>query len=228
MELSKIFIAFGAGLLSIFSPCILPLVPAYICFITGLSVEELSASGEKEKRRYIKPILAEAVLFVLGFSVVFIILGASATFLGSYLLARQRLFRAIGGAIIIIFGLHLAGLFKIKFLEYEKKVHLKKKPVHMLGSFLIGAAFGLGWSPCVGPILAGILMLAATRDTVGKGIILLSFYSLGLAVPFLLASAGIRQVMVLFAKIKRYAKLISAASGVLLIAVGIMIITKRF
>lgn len=225
MELSKIFIAFGSGLLSFFSPCVLPLIPAYICFITGLSIEELSISQEK---RDIKPILAEAVLFILGFSAVFIILGASATFLGSYLLAKQKIFRIIGGAVVILFGLHLIGFFKIRPLQHEKRIHFKTKPFHMLGSFLIGAAFGFGWTPCIGPLLGGILILAATRETLSEGVLLLSSYSLGLAVPFLLASLGIGWLLSLFTRIKKYFKLISVASGALLIIVGIWIIKGGF
>lgn len=223
----SILVAFGAGFLTFFSPCVLPLIPAYICFITGLSAEELTSS---QGRRFenLKPILTEAILFVLGFSAVFVALGASATLLGSYLFAKQKLFRIIGGAAVILFGLHLTGLFNIRLLQYEKKIHLKGKPVHLFGSFLVGAAFGFGWTPCIGPILGSILMLAATRDTLSKGIFLLSFYSLGLAVPFLLTSIGIGWALALFSKIKGYFRLISIASGLLLIFIGVWIIIGGF
>ncbi|MBU3933363.1 MAG: redoxin domain-containing protein [Candidatus Omnitrophica bacterium] len=225
-DILQVFIAFGAGVLSFFSPCVLPLIPGYICFITGLHLEELTASSDRTfaKRRLI---LTEAVLFILGFSIIFVALGASATLLGSYFVAHKGLIRITGGIIIILFGLHVSGLLKIKFLEYEKKVHLRSKPVSWLGSLLVGMAFGFGWTPCVGPILGAILMLAATSDALAKGIMLLCFYSLGLALPFLLVAVGINRALNLFAKIKRYFKLISVVSGILLIIVGITILIPR-
>ncbi len=227
-ELGKILIAFGAGFLSFFTPCILPLIPAYICFITGLSIKELSDSQEKAAKKNFKLILMESILFVLGFSIVFVILGASVTFLGSYLLANQRIIRIIGGAVVILFGLHLIGIFNIKALQYEKKVRLTSKPIHIFGSFLVGVAFGFGWTPCVGPILASILVMAATRDTLAKGILLLSSYSLGLGVPFIVASLGIGWISPLLIKINRFLKLISVISGILLLIIGIGIITGGF
>ena len=222
-DILHVFAAFGAGVLSFFSPCVLPLILAYICFITGLSSEELTVSQDvtSAKKRLI---LTEAILFILGFSLVFVALGASATFLGSHFIARKKLIGMIGGIILILFGLHMCGLLKIKFLEYEKKIHLKTKPISWLGSTFVGMAFGLGWTPCVGPILGGVLMMAATRDTLTKGVILLSFYSLGLALPFLLVSIGIKRTLTLFTKIKRHFKLISVISGILLIIIGITIL----
>jgi cytochrome c-type biogenesis protein len=219
----EILTAFGAGLLSFFSPCVLPLIPAYVCFITGLSVEEM----EKDPGRA-KTVLPESLLFILGFSAVFVILGASATFLGSFLFAKQHIIKIIGGLIVVFFGLHISGLFNIKFLQYEKKLHFKSKPVTKFGSFLVGVVFGFGWTPCVGPILGGILMLAATKDSLAKGVLLLSFYSLGLALPFLLLSVGLEYMLNFFSKIKRYFRLISAASGILLIAIGIWIMASGF
>lgn len=219
MEFFMVFVAFGAGLLSFFSPCILPVVPAYICFITGLSLEELT-----ESKKGLNPILPNALLFILGFSAVFVILGASATFLGSFLFAKQRVIKLIAGIIVIFFGLHISGVFNIKFLQAEKKLHLKKKPLSFLGSFLVGIAFGFGWTPCVGPILGSILILAAAKETVLQGIMLLSFYSLGLAIPFFMVAVGIGWALRLFSKIKRYFRLISAISGILLIAIGIWVI----
>ena len=226
-DILQILTAFGAGLLSFFSPCVLPLIPAYICFITGLSVEELSTPKEKGIEKA-KTILPESLLFILGFSAVFVILGASATFLGSFLFARQRIIKIIGGLIIIFFGLHVSGLLKIKFLQYEKKLHLRNKPVSKFGSFLVGVTFGFGWTPCVGPILGSILMLAATKASLTKGILLLSFYSLGLGLPFFLLSIGIEYTLGLFSKVKRHFKLISVVSGILLVAIGIGIIVSSF
>ena len=219
-DILQILTAFGAGLLSFFSPCVLPLIPAYICFITGLSVEELSMPKEKASGKA-KTVLPESLLFILGFSIVFIILGVSATFLGSFLFAKQKIIKIIGGLIVIFFGLHISGLFNIKFLQYEKKLHLRNKPVTKFGSFLVGVVFGFGWTPCVGPILGGILMLAATKNSLVEGVILLSFYSLGLALPFFLLSIGVEYMLGLFSKVKRYFKLISVISGVLLIVIGI-------
>jgi len=226
-DVLQILTAFGAGLLSFFSPCILPLVPAYICFITGLSVEELSARKEKNFGKA-KTILPESLLFILGFSVVFIILGASATFLGSFLFAKLKIIKIIGGLIVIFFGLHISGLFNIKFLQYEKKLHLRSKPVTKFSSFLVGMVFAFGWTPCVGPILGSILMLAATKDDMVKGILLLSFYSLGLGLPFFLLSIGVEHMSGIFLKVKRHFNLISVVSGILLIIIGIGIMVSSF
>lgn len=226
-DVLQILTAFGAGLLSFFSPCVLPLIPAYVCFITGLSVEELSAPKEKYLEKT-KAVLSETLLFILGFSIVFVILGASATFLGSFLFAKQKIIKIIGGLVVIFFGLHISGLFNMKFLQYEKKLHFRSKPVTKFGSFLVGMVFGFGWTPCVGPILGGILMLAATKDSLAKGILLLSFYSLGLGLPFFLLSIGVGYMLSFISKVKRYFKLISVVSGVLLIAIGIGIMVSSF
>ena len=230
-DVLQILTAFGAGLLSFFSPCVLPLLPAYICFITGLSVEELSMSKEKGFGKE-KTVLPESLLFIFGFSTVFVILGASATFLGSFLnsflFEYQKTIKIISGLIVILFGLHIGGLLNIKFLQYEKKLHLSTKPVDKFGAFLVGMVFGFGWTPCVGPILGGILVLASTKDSVSKGILLLSSYSLGLGLPFFLLSIGVKYMLGVFSKVKRYFKAISIVSGILLVAVGIVIIISGF
>ena len=223
IDIRQILAAFSAGLLSFFSPCVLPLIPAYICFITGLSAEELNAS-EVGNSKKVKTILPESLLFILGFSIIFIALGVLVAFLGSFLFAKQRIIKIIGGLIVIFFGLHVSGLFNIKFLQYEKKLHLKNKPVTRFGSFLVGMVFGFGWTPCVGPILGGILMLAADKGSMAKGALLLSFYSLGLGLPFLLLSVAIEKALTLFSKVKKHFKLISRISGGLLAAIGIWII----
>jgi len=226
-DVLQLLTVFGAGLLSFFSPCVLPLIPAYICFITGTSVKELSAP---EKRNFgkLKAVLPESLLFILGFSTVFVILGASATFLGSFLFARQKIIKIIGGLIVIFFGLHISGLFNIKFLQYEKKFHLRTRPVTKFGSFLVGMVFGFGWTPCVGPILGGILILAATKHSLVKGVLLLSFYSLGLGLPFFILSIGLKYTLGLFSRIKRHFRLISVVSGILLIIMGIGIMVSSF
>jgi cytochrome c-type biogenesis protein len=221
-DIAQIFTAFGAGLLTFFSPCVLPLIPVYICFITGLSSQELMNSQDKTFSKK-KLILTEAILFILGFSFVFITLGATAGFLSSFFIAHRMIIRIIGGIILIIFGLNMVGVFKIRVLDQEKRIHLKAKPVSWLGSFFVGMAFGLGWAPCVGPILGGILMMAAARETLFQGVILLGFYSLGIAIPLLLVSMGIQGAMSFFTKIKRHFKLIKTISGILIIAIGIAI-----
>lgn len=223
MSITLPFIAFGAGILSFFSPCVLPLIPAYISFVTGLSLEKLRESDSKVTKN-LKKVVLETILFVLGFSFIFVALGASATYVANFLFIHQRSIKLIGGCIIILFGLYLSGVLPIKWFAYERKFHLKSKPTNLLGSFIVGVAFALGWTPCIGPLLASILTLAATEETLGQGILLLSFYSLGLGLPFILTSIFISGFIGLFSKIKVHFRLISLISGGLLIAVGIWVI----
>ncbi|MDI6704442.1 MAG: cytochrome c biogenesis protein CcdA [bacterium] len=226
MDHISLWVAFLAGILSFFSPCVLPLIPAYISFITGLSAMELQESSDLGKGiKNLRKILFETILFILGFSFIFILLGAGATYFGDLIFANRRLLKLIGGIIVILFGLHVSGVFNIRLLQYEKRVHLKNKPAILFGSFFVGVAFAIGWTPCIGPILACILTLAATKDTLKQGIFLLSFYSAGLATPFLLTGVGIGWLLGLFSEIKRYLKLISIVTGGLLIIVGIGIMT---
>lgn len=223
----SLFIAFGAGVLTFFSPCILPLIPAYICFITGLSLKELRAGeGTAPATKNSRKILWQTVLFILGFSFIFVSLGASATWLGNFIFANRRIIKIIGGIVVILFGLHVAGIFNIKFLQHEKRLHLGSKPANIFGSFIIGAVFAIGWTPCVGPILGSILAYAVTKETINQGITLLSAYSLGLALPFILTAFAITTFLNLFSKLKRYFRAISAVSGLLLVIIGILIIIK--
>lgn len=226
MEHISIFIAFLAGLLSFLSPCVLPLIPGYISFICGLSIDEISSSCTTESKgiNNMIGILLSTGLFILGFSFVFVALGASVTYISSFLFAYKNIIQIILGIIVLAFGIHLTGLFSVKFLQYEKRFHINKKPVNILSSFLIGVAFAFGWTPCIGPILGSILGLASTKETVSDGIILLSFYSLGLAIPFILTSITIGSFFAFFNKAKRYFKAISVISGILLIGVGIYMI----
>ncbi|THB81767.1 MAG: cytochrome c biogenesis protein CcdA [Desulfobacteraceae bacterium] len=213
-----------AGILSFFSPCILPLIPAYFTFITGLSVEELTQDSSQTRRK----VLISTIAYVAGFSFVFILLGASASFAGSLVSKYSWVIQYIGGGIILIFGIHLLGLINIKGLNFEKRVHMKQKPLHIMGTFLVGMAFGAGWSPCIGPMLGSILIVASNQETVFNGIILLSIYSLGLAVPFLLMSVFIHRI---FEFMKRATKLlgyINKVSGVLLIVLGLLLIFDKF
>jgi len=216
-------VSFIAGILSFFSPCILPLIPIYISYITGVSVEELQ-KGEKE----IIKILSLTLSFIFGFTVVFVLMGASATAIGNLLLEKKDVLRIIGGAIIIIFGLHLTGILKIKKLYTEKRITFKKKKIGYLGAFLFGMAFSAGWTPCVGPVLSSILIIAANEKTVFRGMILLFFYSLGIGIPFIITSLLLHKLLGTLSKIKRHYKKIEIITGILLIILGILLILNKF
>lgn len=222
----SVFVAFTAGLLSFLSPCILPLIPSYLAFITGVSLEEMSHEENLKKVR--KIVIGNSLLFILGFSLVFISLGASATFLGRFLSENIRWMERIGGVIVIILGLHFAGVFKIAFLEREKKFHFQEKPLGMLGTVVVGMAFGAGWTPCVGPILGAILAMAATTQSLIKGIILLAIYSIGLGLPFLLAGILINKFFEYFQSVRKYFRIITIAGGVLLVLIGMLLLTGYF
>ncbi|MDB4231663.1 cytochrome c biogenesis protein CcdA [Candidatus Pelagibacter sp.] len=214
----ELLIAFGAGLISFLSPCVLPLIPGYISFITGNSLNELLES----KKINIRPL----ILFTLGFSFVFIIFGAAASYLGQVLLQNSETLRIIAGLIIIIFSLQLIGIININFLNFEKKIYTQKNN-NIWFSFIIGMAFGFGWTPCIGPILGSILALASTEETIYKAILLLSFYSLGLAIPFIL-SGYLMQKFLLFSKnFKRNINLVTKGGGIILLITGILILTNQ-
>ncbi|MBN1223359.1 MAG: sulfite exporter TauE/SafE family protein [Candidatus Aminicenantes bacterium] len=222
----SLLVALTAGLISFLSPCVLPLIPSYMAFITGISLEELSVQENVKKVR--KTVIWNSLFFISGFSSIFIAMGASATFIGAFLQENIRWFEIIGGAVVVILGLHFAGVFKLKFLERERKFQMRSKPLGFLGTFVVGMAFGAGWTPCVGPILGSILTLAATTQNVFKGIILLVFYSLGLGIPFLLAGILIHKFFEYFKTIRKYFRIITAVGGVLLIIVGILLISGYF
>ena len=177
--------------------------------------------------RTLRRSFVSSLWFVLGFSVVFVLLGASATALGQIFLQRLALLKQAAGVVIIIFGLHLIGIFRIPFLQYEKKLEVRKRPLTVLGAFVVGAAFAFGWTPCIGPILAGILALASTQETIAKGMLLLSVYSLGLGIPFLLTSLGVQLFLKTFRRFHRYLRGVEVASGILLVAIGILILMDR-
>jgi cytochrome c-type biogenesis protein len=217
---------FIAGLLSFFSPCILPLLPAYFSFISGYSLEELTAVQQSGSQRC--RVVGCTMAFGLGFSLVFILLGASASILGSLVIRYNHLIRIGGGILIIIFGIHLTGLFRIPFLEMDKRFHLQRKPAHFLGTVLIGMAFGAGWSPCIGPILGSILIVAGSQETVHQGVLLLTVYSVGLWIPFLLLSVFINLLLVFLRKTRRVLQFVNVAAGVLLIALGLVLVFDRF
>lgn len=218
----SLFVAFSAGLVSFLSPCVLPMIPLYLSYISGLSINELSET--KVKKKALGKVLLSAIFFVLGFSSVFISLGASATYLSRLILGYERILRLILGIVVIIFGIHLLGIFNIRFLQSEKRFHLTKIPKNLFGSFLLGFTFAFGWTPCVDPILGTILSFAATKERVMDGVILLSFYSLGLGLPFILASIALGTFLSFSEKIKRYFRFISIVSGILIIGVGILMV----
>jgi cytochrome c-type biogenesis protein len=213
-------VAFAAGLLSFLSPCVLPLVPSYVGFLTGMTLPEVTG------RRRVA--LTHALLFVIGFSLVFVLLGASATALGRALNYYQVWLQRIGGALIILFGLICLGVFNLRLFSQERRVHLERKPVGYLGSVLVGMAFAAGWTPCIGPVLGAILGLAATSTDVSRGMLLLAVYSAGLALPFLLAAVAVDSFLDWFQRFRRYLPWVMRISGVLLVFVGILLLTGEF
>ena len=216
-----LFIAFTAGLLSFLSPCVLPLVPSYITFITGLSLDDVQATQSR------RTALVHGLLFTLGFSLIFIALGAIASGFGQTMAANRGWISQLGGAVIIVFGLYLMGFLKWGFLAQERRFHLADKPVGYLGTVFVGVAFGAGWTPCIGPILGSILMLASGQD-LQRGVVLLTAYSLGLAVPFVLSAVAVDRFMAFFKRVRRQMGLVSKATGLLMIGVGVLMVTNRF
>ena len=214
----ELLIAFSAGLISFLSPCVLPLIPGYISFISGQSLNELLESRKIN--------LLPLILFSLGFSFVFIIFGATASILGKFLLQNSQQLRIVAGIIIIIFSLQLLGIFNINFLNIEKKIYTKKSS-NIWFSFIVGMAFGFGWTPCIGPILGSILALASTEETILRAIILLSFYSLGLAIPFILSGYLIQRFLVFSKNFKKNIKLVSKIGGTTLLITGVLILTNK-
>ncbi len=216
--------AFTAGLLSFLSPCVLPLIPAYFTFITGFSLEELTESRDSEIR---KKVFLSTILFVSGFSLVFILMGASASYLGGLIYNYRELIRIIGGVFIIILGVHLTGIIRIRGLDFEKRINMEKKPLHFFGTFVVGMAFGAGWSPCIGPLLGSIIIIAGSQETVWQGIILLGIYSAGLAIPFIIMSVFINFLLIFIKKASRVLQYINTAAGILLIIVGLILVTNK-
>jgi cytochrome c-type biogenesis protein len=213
-------VAFVAGVLSFLSPCVLPLVPSYVSFITGLSLDQL------EGRRWTA--VTHALLFILGFTLIFVALGATATQLGRLLNYHQVWLERVGGGLIVLFGVYLLGGFRWMLFERERRVHIQNKPLGYLGSVLVGLAFGAGWTPCIGPILGSILLYTSTGASLGQGMVLLLAYSLGLAVPFLLAAVAVQRFVEWFRRYRRYIQLTTRLTGALLVAVGLLVATGYF
>ena len=214
----ELLIAFGAGLISFLSPCVLPLIPGYISYISGSSIDELI----NKKNINLFPM----ILFTIGFSIVFIIFGAASTFLGQVLLQNSYELRIIAGLIIIILSLHIIGIFNIKFLNFEKRIQTNTN-TSFYSPILIGMAFAFGWTPCIGPILGSILVLATTEESVNKGIMLLSFYSLGLAIPFILSGYLIQKFLIFSKNFRKNINLVSKIGGIILLITGVLIITNQ-
>jgi cytochrome c-type biogenesis protein len=212
-------VAFVAGVVSFLSPCVLPLVPGYISMLSGASIEELKAGADAA---LVARVFRNSIAFVLGFSVVFIALGASATTVGRFLVVQRTVFNLVAGIIVIIFGLHLTGLVKIPFLYREARMKAGGSRHGLVGAFVLGFAFAFGWTPCVGPILAGILALAVTRETVFQGMFLLAIYSAGLAIPFVLTGLGLSQFLRLYGGFRKHLQVVEVLSGVLLLAIGVL------
>lgn len=225
MNQVSIGVAFIAGIFSFLSPCVLPLVPGYISFLSGLSLEELR--GGAERKTILKKAGLTSMFFVLGFSVVFVLLGASASFVGRLLAAHMQILTKVSGVIIIILALHLLGILKIGWLNIEKKLDVSRFSPGFFGAFLIGIAFAFGWTPCIGPILAGILTLAATEKTVIKGMFLLAVYSAGLGIPFIITGFGVGIFTRFFQRYKRFIRWGEIIAGLLLLAIGILIFSNN-
>jgi len=214
-------LAFSAGLLSFLSPCVLPLIPAYVSYLTGSAISDINTGRDKLSLVY------KSIGFIIGFSLVFIALGASVSTIGKLFNSNLDVLRKVGGIIVIIFGIHMTGLFKIKLLYSEKRLLPFGKSPKSISSVFVGIAFAAGWTPCIGPILSSILIYAGSMATIGTGIFLLAMYSLGLAVPFLFTAIAIGSFSKYFRKLSKYLPVISVISGILMIAMGVLVFTNR-
>ena len=215
-----IAVAFGAGLLSFLSPCVLPLIPSYLTFITGLGLDDVSRAR--------RTAIVHALLFVAGFTIIFLALGATATVLGRLLVSQRAWISRVGGALVIVFGLYLLGVLNIGALSRERRVHLADKPLGYLGTVLVGIAFGAGWTPCIGPILGGILAYTSTSADLGRGLLLLGAYSAGLAVPFLVAAAFVEKFIGAVARLRSRMVWANRIAGAMLVFVGVLMVTDAF
>jgi len=216
--------ALAAGLLSFFSPCVLPLIPSYFSFICGYSTEELRQEPVLSLR---SRVFSSTILFVFGFSLVFILLGASASMLGGMLNTYRVPVRIVGGLVVILLGFHLMGLFRIRRLDFEKRFHMQKRPFRFFGAFLIGMAFAAGWSPCIGPLLGAILIMAGNQETVRQGILLLGIFSLGMALPFLVLAVFVDSLFQFLGKTRKLLKYLNPVAGIVLVVIGVLLVTDN-
>ena len=215
-----IALSFAAGLLSFLSPCVLPLIPSYVTFITGLSLEDVGRAR--------RTALVHSLLFVAGFTLIFLALGATATALGQLLNYGRGWISRIGGLLIIVFGLYMLGVFDLALFSRERRLHLANKPAGYVGTLLVGVAFGAGWTPCIGPILGSILTYTASEADLSRGLALLLAYSLGLAIPFVVSALAVERFLAVFARMRRRLIWVTRAAGVLMIAVGLLLVTNYF
>jgi len=223
MQHVSLIMAFAAGAVSFLSPCVLPLVPSYISFVSGMSFDDLT----KGKSRQLKRAAMHAVVFIFGFSAVFISLGASATAIGQFLVSRLDLFTKIGGIIVILLGLHILGIWKIGLLYREKHFIQALPNAGLLGAFVTGLAFAFAWTPCIGPILGAILTFAATQETVNQGVILMAAYSLGLGVPFFVTAIAAHSFLTVFRRVKGYLRAVEVGAGLMVVAMGVLMLTNN-
>lgn len=221
----SLFTAFVAGILSFVSPCVLPIVPGYLSFISGVNVGELKSGGAGGALA--RRVALTSIAFVLGFSTVFVALGAAASYVGFYLQHYKRTLGFVGGLLIIALGLHTAGVLPIKWLLYEKRADVKSRPLGLLGAYVVGLAFAFGWTPCIGPILGAILVYASQQETVGQGVLLLSAYSAGLGIPFIASAAAINAFFGVFTRLRTQMATIERVAGALLVGVGLLLVTDR-
>jgi cytochrome c-type biogenesis protein len=217
--------AFLGGLFSFISPCVLPIVPGYLSFISGVNVAQFRDGGAPFD--LVRRVLLSSLAFVLGFSSVFVALGAAATLVGALLLEHKRSLGMIGGVIIIVLGLHTMGVFKIQWLLGEKRANVKSRPLGLAGAYVVGLAFAFGWTPCIGPILAAIIFYASQQETVTQGVVLLSAYSAGLGIPFLLSALAVNWFFKASSGLRRSMHVVEVASGVLLVGIGLLLVTNR-
>ena len=222
----NVLVAMAAGLLSFLSPCVLPLFPSYISFVAGVSFDEIQGTVANPRTR--RAILINSLLFILGFSLVFIALGAGATLLGQVLFRQQVVIRKIGGVFVVLMGLYVGGWLRIPFLMREWRVELKDRPAGYLGAVMVGITFAAGWTPCIGPILGSILTLASVSQTASTGIMMLAAYSLGLAIPFFVSSLAIHRFVPFFDRFKRFFPVVTRGSGLILVVLGVLLVTDYF
>jgi len=225
LTLSALLFSLLMGIVSFASPCILPLIPSYVSYITGISYDELASRESRAKNMNMT--LLHALAFVIGFSIIFVLLGATASLMGRVLTEHLNIIRIAGGVLIIIMGIFVMDIVNIPFLQREAKMHLKHRPAGYLGTMVVGLIFGAGWTPCTGPFLSSVLALAMASDTMGRGMVLLGFYSLGLGVPFILSAIAISAFLSSFDKVRHYLKAIKITSGVILIAMGLLLVTDN-
>lgn len=217
---------FSAGLFSFLSPCVLPLIPSYVSYITGLSFEDLAGTHDRRKIRMTT--ITNSLMFIAGFSFMFVMLGASSSYLGSFLSDHQDTVRKAGGVMIVVFGLYISGILKIGVFSREKRFHLQNKPAGFFGTFLVGVVFAAGWTPCIGPVLGSILVYAGTTESVTSGMGMLAVYSLGLGIPFIITSLAINTALSYFKRINRYLRAVSVMTGLFLVIAGILLFTDKF